>query len=382
MSDAPDLRRGLRYCLGVFLALRITVSLLSVIGIGLIPLHKAGVDVPGRPAPAITQGWHNAFAALERQDAQWFLRIADDGYRAGDGSAAFFPLYPLLVRAASLFTGGSELAAGILVSNASFLGALIVLYGLTTLELSVTHARIAVLLLAIFPTSFFFFAPYSESTFLLMALTAFWCARRDRWALASLAAALAAMTRGVGIVIAPALLIEAVQQHRERGVPLLPRAGAAAATLAGPALYFAYWLAAFDDVRAPLTAQQRWQRGPALPWETLTDAIGAAYRYRGVWLIDALVVGVVLIAAVIALRRLRGGYVVYTWASLLVPLSYPFPTRPLLSVPRFAAVIFPAFWVLADLGRQRRVALAALVAVFVAGLSLLTVLFVNWYDIF
>jgi hypothetical protein len=382
VSRTPDLRRGLRYCVVVFLGVRVAVSLLAVLGIGLIPPLKSGVGVPGWPAPLVTPGWGNALWGFERQDALWFLRIADTGYRADDGSAAFFPLYPMLVRLVSVLTGGRTLMAGVLVSNASFLGALVVLYGLTTLEFSQAHARTAVLLMAIFPTSFFFLAPYSESTFLLLAVWAFWCARRDRWALAALAAALAAMTRSIGIVLAPALLVEAVQQHRERGVPLLPRAGAALATLAGPALYVLYWQAAYDDPRAPRDAQRRWDRVATLPWRTLIDGLSSAWRYLDVWLLDSLVVGVVVICAVIALWRLRPAYTVYVWASLAMPLSYPFPSRPLLSMPRFAVVIFPAFWVLADLIERRRLPRAAVAAVLAGGLSLCTVLFVNWYDIF
>jgi hypothetical protein len=366
----------------VFVALRVAVSLLAVLGIGLIPPLKDGVSVPGWPAPLLTPGWHNALGGLERQDALWFLRIADSGYRADDGSAAFFPLYPMLVRLASVFTGGRMLLAGVLVSNASFLGALVLTYALTTFEFSEAHARTTVLILALFPTSFFFLAPYSESTFLLLSVAAFWCSRRDRWALAALAAALAAMTRSIGIVLAPALLVEAVQQHRERGVPLLPRTGAALATLAGPATVFVYWRTAFDDLTAPFDAQRRWQRSATVPLRTLMDGVTDAIRYLDVWLVDALVVGVIVAAAVIGLWRLRPGYSVYVWASLAVPLSYPYPSRPLLSVPRFVVVIVPAFWVLADLIERRRLPRAAVTAALAGGLALCTILFVNWYDIF
>jgi hypothetical protein len=278
--------------------------------------------------------------------------------------------------------GGRTYLAATLVSNASFLGALVMLYGLTTLEFSEAHARTAVALLAVFPTSFFFLAPYSESTFLLLAVSAWWFARRDRWALAALAAALAALTRSIGIVLLPALLIEAVQQHRERGVPLVPRIGAALATLAGPAISLLYWQAAFGDPWAPLDAQRQWQRVATFPLRTLADGISSAVRYLDVWLVDALVVGVVVACALIGLWRLRAGYVAYAWASLAVPLSYPYPSRPLLSMPRFVAVIFPAFWVLADLIERRRLPRAAVVAALAGGLSLCTVLFVNWYDIF
>jgi hypothetical protein len=382
MSRGPDLRRGIGFCVLVFLALRVGVSLLAVVGVGLIPPLKEGVGVPGWPAPLVSAGWHNALWAFERQDALWFLRIADAGYRPDDGSAAFFPLYPLLVRAASLLTGGRTFLAGLLVSNLSFLGALIVLYALTTLEFSEAHARTAVVLVAAFPTSLFFLAPYSESTFLLLVVSALWCARRDRWALAALAAALAAMTRSVGIVLLPVLLVEAVHQHRERGAKLWPRAGAALATLLGPSLYALYWQVAHDDPTAPLDAQAQWQRAASLPLRTLVDGVSTAVRYLDVWLVDALIVGMVVLAGVLALWRLRPAYTVYLWASLAVPLSYPYPSRPLLSVPRFAAVIFPASWVLADLVERGRLPRALVTACLAAGLALCTVLFVNWYDIF
>jgi len=376
------LRDGVRYCVWVFLALRVGIALLSVLGIGLVPLLKTGVDVPGWPAPTIGPGWHNVLGAMERQDALWFLRIADTGYRPDDGSAAFFPLYPLLVRALTLLTGGRTLLASVLVSNASFLGALIVLYALTTLEFSEAHARTTVTLLAVFPTSLFFLAPYSESTFLLLAVTAFCCARRDRWGLAALAAALAAMTRATGIVLAPALVVEAVTQHRERGVPLLPRAAAAVATLAGPGIVLAYWFAAFDHALAPFDAQRHWQREPTFPLGTLSDAVSAAVRSVDVWLLDLVIVGVVLICAALGLRRVRAGYSVYAWASLALPLSYPFPSRPLLSVPRFCVVLFPAFWVLADLVERGRLPRTAVASALTGGLALCTILFINWYDIF
>lgn len=382
MNGGTGLRRGVGYCVWVFLGLRVGISLLSVLGIGLVPLLKTGVDVPGWPAPMITPGWHNVLGAMERQDALWFLRIADTGYRPDDGSAAFFPLYPLLVRVMAFFTGGRTLLAGVLVSNASFLGALIVLYALTTREFSEAHARTTVTLLALFPTSLFFLAPYSESTFLLLAVTAFWCARRDRWALAALAAALAAMTRSTGIVLAPALLVEAIVQHRERGVPLLPRAAAAVATLAGPGIVLAYWFVAFDHALAPFDAQRRWQREPTFPLRTLADAVSAAVRSVDVWLLDLVIVGVILVCAVLGLRRVRAGYSVYAWASLALPLSYPFQSRPLLSVPRFSVVIFPAFWVLADLVERGRLSRTAVVAALAGGLALCTILFINWYDIF
>jgi hypothetical protein len=382
VSEEPVLRGGVRTCVLVFIALRAGISLLSVLGVGLVPLLKPGVGVPGWPAPDVTAGWHNALGALERQDALWFLRIADAGYRPDDGSAAFFPLYPLLVRAATALTGGRSLLAALLVSNAAFLAALIVLYALTTLERSEAQARTTIVLVAIFPTSLFFLAPYSESTFLLLSVAAFWFARRDRWALAALASALAAMTRSIGIVLLPALLVEAVLQHRERGAALAPRVTASFATLAGPGLVALYWAVAFDRPLAPIDAQERWEREAMFPLRTVWEGVVSAARDLDVWLLDALVVGVIVACLLAGLGRLRSSYSVYAWVSLAVPLAYPFPSRPLLSVPRFSAVIFPAFWALAELLGRGRLPSAAVTATLAAGLAICTILFVNWYDIF
>ncbi len=53
--------------------------------------------------------------AVPDVDAPWFLRLADTGYAPDDGSAAFFPLYPLLVRAVGTLLGGSWLLAAYVV---------------------------------------------------------------------------------------------------------------------------------------------------------------------------------------------------------------------------------------------------------------------------
>ena len=134
------LRDGVRTCMLVFLGVRVGLSLLSVIGVHLIDPFTP-VDVPGWPTPAGDPGWHNAWDATVRLDALWFLRIASEGYVSRDGSAAFFPLYPLAIRVVAWLPGVSPVAAALIVSNASFLGALIVLYGLTRLEFAARASR-------------------------------------------------------------------------------------------------------------------------------------------------------------------------------------------------------------------------------------------------
>ncbi|MBI3648326.1 MAG: hypothetical protein HY240_06220 [Actinobacteria bacterium] len=388
----PERRRPLRgafwYCARVFLGVRLGLFLLSWLGPGLIAPGGADAGAAGVFQQPAMHGWGLLFTALQRQDANHFLRIAVFGYHANDGSAAFFPLYPIAIRAVSFLLGGHPLPASILVSNGAYLAALVLLYDLTVRERSEPVARTTVLLVSLFPTAFFFFAPYAEPLFLLCTVAAFRAAREDRWGRAAVAGALAAATRAIGIVLVPALLVEAWQQSRGGSGRGLRRAAAACAVGIGPGVYAASWWIRSRDALAPLHAQEGWQRSfePRI-WVTLHRAFhlgtccpgGTGFGY---WAIDLALVGIVVAAAAWGAPRLRPAYSVYVWLSLLIPLLYPFPDRPLLSMPRFLIVLFPAFWVIADLVERRRVPRTAVLAAFPGGMAVLTLLFMNWYYIF
>lgn len=377
-------REGLLYVLKVFVAVRLGLALIAVLGTALLPpLHA--VSVPGWPAPPAAPGWHNLFTAWERFDALWYLRIAAHGYANHDGSAAFFPLYPLLVRAVSFALGNHPYAASLVVSNLAFLAGLAVLYAFTREEESEGVARRAVLYAAVFPTALFFVAPYSESLFLLLALVTLWAARRGRWAAAGLAGALAALTRNLGLLLVLPLAVEAVQQGRGR-----PRASAlawSAAPAAGTLAYLWYWRAISGDWLAPLHQQSGWQRTWSFPLATLWHATQDFWRYAGLYpggyhQLDWVIVVPALAAGVYAAVRFRPLYGVYTWASFLAPLCLVFAPRPLMSFPRFVLPVFPVYWAFARWTEGRRTAHELLVACSAALLGVLTLLFVNWYYVF
>ena len=101
-------------------------------------------------------------------------------------------------------------------------------------------------------------------------MTAFWGARRRRWSVAGAAGALAALTRSIGIVIAPALVVEALHQRAERRGPAWPGFLAAAATGGGLARRTsAYWGIRSGEWLAPITRQANWERTFSWPWVTL-----------------------------------------------------------------------------------------------------------------
>jgi hypothetical protein len=383
------LRDGLRPCLVVFLAARIGLSLLSVVAVDLIdPLPP--VDVPGRAGTAATSGWHNAIDATERQDAVWYLRLADDGWSGDDASAAFFPLYPLTVRVVAWVLPGDTLLAALLVSNLAFLGALLTLFALTAEAFGPHVARRAIVVAAIFPTAFFFLAPYTESLFLLLSILAFRAARHDRWGHVAVWGALAALTRSVGLLLIPALLVEAWTSSRDRAGGVHPRgvrattarmAGAAAIAV-GPLSWFAWWGLAKGNWLAPLDAQRQWSRELQPPWVSLARAVDLAWSFRSYWLLDLVIVSIAIAGLALALPALRASEISYGALSMLLPLVDPFWDRPLLSAPRFMAVVFPALWGLSGVGLGRRIPGTLVTSVLAAGWALCVVLFVNWRHLF
>src|SRR5262245_38513342 len=82
---------------------------------------------------------------------------------------------------------------------------MVALYCLARLDLSRRQAERAVLLATIFPFAFFFGVAYSESTFLLFAVLAFYFFRTRRWVIGGLCGAVATATRVPGIMLVPAL---------------------------------------------------------------------------------------------------------------------------------------------------------------------------------
>ena len=161
-------------------------------------------------------------ASAARWDAGWYLLIAHQGYDPGLGAAtaargAFFPLYPLLVRALSVLLIAPVLA-GIVVSVLALAVALYGLHRLAALETGSREvARLAVMVTAFAPMAFFFSAVYSESLYLALSVGAFWFARRGRWAATGALGGLAAATRPTGLLLlAPALILYLYGPRRDR----------------------------------------------------------------------------------------------------------------------------------------------------------------------
>jgi hypothetical protein len=322
-------------------------------------------------------------APAARWDSAWYLWIAHYGYEPALGAAtaqraAFFPLYPLVLRGVSDL-GVPAILAGVLVSVAALGLALYGIHRLATLELRGPGvARTAVLVMAFAPMAFFFSAVYSESLYLALSVGLFWSARQGRWGAVGALGALAGATRSAGIVLALPAVILYLYGPRQDRAPDFPRARRLEPRYrvrkdvlwlglipVGLCLYAAYLGLSGGDALMPFHAQGVWDRHFAGPYLGVWDGIKAAFdgarqllsmQHHHVYFPIAsgspfviaghnLMLLAFLLAAVPAvvgvLRMLPLAYGAYVLAALALPLSYPVAPQPLMSLPRFLVVLFP-----------------------------------------
>ena len=344
-------------------------------------------------------------APFARWDSVWYLAIAGDGY--GDGAReAFFPLYPIVAGIAGR-PFGSALVGGALASTALLGVALVLLHRLVALDYDRSVARNAVLVTALVPMSFFFSAVYSESLFLALSVGAIYAARRGNWALAGTLGGLGALTRSAGVVLLVPLLILYLWDTGSLRQRPRPRVRLDVLWLGlvpcGLAAYCAYLGLTGQDAFAPFHAQEVWYRSFAGPFAGVRDAVVAAWQggrqllsgaREPVYFVAAggdpfvaarhnlellVWLGLTVAAVVGVLRRLPVAYGAYVVAALALPLSYPVGPQPLMSLPRFVAVLFPlaiwlAVWMTGRVWRERLV-----LGTFAAALAVYTGIFATWH---
>jgi hypothetical protein len=296
---------------------------------------------------------------LEAWDGYWYRRIAEHGYLLVPGhqsDPAFFPLYPLLLKLCTE-AGVPAAAAGIVLSNLLFLGALLALDVLGRELFSSVIARRATLLLAVFPTSYVCSMVYPESLVLLAFALAGLFAVRRQWLACAIFAAVAALARPEGVLLV--LPIAACALARRKTWSLDERGRAAAAVLAAPAaaLSFSAYLGwSLHDVFAWSKAEQAWGRSLRPDGLYLAvDRIGDELGRQGWTARDMVFCVLTLLLLAVAWRAgAPRGWIALGGLVVLLPLG----SGSFASDARFALLALPAYWGLAWLCRNRRIFIA------------------------
>jgi hypothetical protein len=249
----------------------LTAWLATRVGVLLVALVAGRVLVRGDLQDPFLDRW-------TQWDVDHLIDIARYGY-GGDpakppdaGLPAFFPGFPLLLRAVHFVVPDWRLAALLITFVAGGI-AVVALTRLGDQEYAAGVGIRSVLALLLCPVAVFLFAGYTEALFLACALPAWLLARQGRWDLAAMCGFAAGLTRITGLFLAVALVVEFLLSSRKWDqapwlvVPFL-----------GPAGYALYQWRRTDDWFAWQHAQEQgWGRTLVPPWEALQTTWGAAF---------------------------------------------------------------------------------------------------------
>jgi hypothetical protein len=321
---------------------------------------------------------------------------------------AFFPVYPLSARFTAWITGTDLRRALPLTANGYLIGAFVLLLvyarrrferrgslggdgpadGTPTLRLAVGYTLLA---LGLFPTSFFFRVPYSESCFLFFAILAMLAMQRG-WPLLVVAGVVGLTTavRPVGIALLPVYWLYVCRGSTNRRTALLKLLLLTPVAAWGLLAYMDFQNVTFGDPLAFARTQEHWsarintttsdkalslmsyepiwsvyQRGSPAYWRRLEPDVAAPVN-----LAFANPIYFLLATALVVLGRwkrwLNGAETLLAALLILIPYVTRAYEMCMLSEGRFMAVVFPIYLVLGQILSRIPGPLAALILCFSA----------------
>lgn len=304
------------------------------------------------------------FWAWANFDGEHYVSIAKLGY--GYGQYAFFPLYPLLIR----FFGhlsGSDVAdfvrSGILLSHVFLLTALVGLYKLINLDYSKETARKAIILLLLFPTSFYLVAVYNESLFLALSVWSFYFARKRLWLPATLLGIAMTATRFVGLIILPALLVEWVMSRKDKKIMFSEFPEYLVSIPTGLFAYMYYLEKKTHDMftffsNLALFGEQRSDKLIILPqvfyryiFKILPNLKTTFWPILFSTFLEFFMGIIFLGISLISFLRLRLSYAVFISFGYIIPTF----SGSFSSLPRYVMILFPTYILLSEIIQRKKV---------------------------
>lgn len=348
------------------------IALFCVVALALfIVMGSLSKPLEGRPDPRpLGTPWLDGWL---HWDAGWYESIASRGYfyePGAESSTAFFPAYPLLMRAGREVVG-DVYVAGIVVTFLAGLGAVLLLWRWARDRLSPAAAWTTVLLVVLYPYAFFLVGTvYADALFLVAVTGAFVLLERGHPVLAGLAGAVATATRPVGLAVTLGLAARTVERRsaaegtrpgavRDRLAALRPADAGVLLSLLGFLGYAAYLWARFGDPFSFLAAQEGWGQKPgASTWfkvaffENLQRSVGDGHVLTVLTMLAHPVLALAALALVpLVFRRFGWGYGTYTLLVIAIPLL---GTRDFFGMARYVLAAFPCFAVAGELLTERR----------------------------
>jgi len=357
-----------------WLMLRFVLALVVLIGSANRPETALEKDIAVWPPASSFGRWLDRVLVRpwQRWDTEYYLNIAERGYRLDDGSTQFHPLNPWMGRVFGYVLGGNMLLGLLAASSVCGLLFLIGFERLARLDLSPGASHRAAVYLLHAPLAFVLFAPYTEALFLLSSVVVFLMARRRAWWMAGTAAGLAALTRQQGVFLLIPLAWELWEWSGRDWRKVLGNWRSAMSLALAPAgllVWLVYRAVVLADIAFDVYRPQTWiygllistgatrvipEQGFVVPWR----ALGAAFSSpRPTTVVDLILAGIFVLMFVWggrSLWRLRPSYFLYSAAVLLVSFSYFTGSfQPYMGLPRHCFLAFPLFLPVASWAERR-----------------------------
>ena len=346
------------------------VVALSVFAHGQFGQAVTRMTVP-QVGPPTGRSWLGAFTWW---DGWWYTGIAERGYSFVPGrqsSVAFFPAYPLLMRAGRLF-GLHPALVGFGVTLASGATVAVLFLRWARGRLDDRRATVALATLLLYPCSFYLAGTvYADALFVALVLGAFLLLEGGRPWTAGLVAAAATATRPLGVALVVGLWLRALELRQadgDTGPTAGPRRWGVLLAPLGLVAYCGYLWARFGDPLAFVAAEGSPGWGQAPGWATWLKftwfdrmATSPFLNALHLHLIGSALVTLVFLALVPSVfRRFGRAYGVF---ALLVVAGAALSTRDFTGMGRYVLAAFPCFAVAGDLLAGRPALARALLAV-------------------
>ncbi|MDQ1490157.1 MAG: hypothetical protein QOD57_2204 [Actinomycetota bacterium] len=332
-----------------------------------------GIWFASRINPPISVG-----SSLTGWDGAWYMQVADQGYphvlphlptgAVAQNNTAFFPLYPLTVRAVSLL-GFSTRISGLLVAGAAGLATVLLLWLLLRRVWDADAADRGVALFCFFPGAMVLSMTYSEPLMLALVLGCLLALHSRQWLVAGVLAGLSTACRpnAMALVLAcgwaAAVAIKQRREWRSLVAPLLAPTGFVAFQgflWARTGAVDSWWKTQNQGWGEKLSVTATWDRIDATIHQPLHDVN-----------LTLAVAGTVVVAVTLVFlwkAKLPGPVVAYgLGVVVLALLSQTLGARPRFVLTAFPLVVAPARFV-------RGIAFTTLVACMATVLGAFTVL--------
>ncbi len=336
---------------------------------------KWNSDLPLFDIESMQRGWFNCQFLLPwyRWDTVHYLVIARLGYGKFQFSTAWPPLYPFMIKLLSIGIKPAVLASLIATGIATLLY-FILFYTYIRRTRDPETARGALFWVTMFPTSFFLYAGYSESLYLVFAVAVLLAARSGNFLQAGLLAALATLARHQGILLTIPIAIYAFKKYFRSLNKDAPRLLLHLTSTSYPLICFSLFAVYVKfGLQYPWEIQIQeiyWGSRAVWPWVSLWNDLQTAFNYfvnkEGFFqmscLIDPVITLMVMILLVIGRKHLDLAENAYSWATIILFLSRETGLGQTMSLSRFMLSVFPVFILMPVLLKGPRIRRAFLIA--------------------